>query len=193
MFVSDDMSQRVSNRTRGFTLIELMVTVAVLVIVLTVAVPSFTNLINGNRLTSQANELLSAMTLARSEAIRLNRNVIFCHSSDSSSCSEPAGGEWAGWIVREQGSDTVLATGLMNNQLVARASSALAGSSFSMRYNAQGFIRHPNNNNLLSATIRVCSPSGRPNPNARDVQFISGGRVSITPIHDANCGTPGNS
>ncbi|MDP4536857.1 GspH/FimT family pseudopilin [Alkalimonas collagenimarina] len=187
------MVQSVSKKQHGFTLIELMVTVAVLTIALTVAVPSFTNLINGNRLTSQANELLSAMSFARSEAIRLNRNVILCHSTNSSSCSEPAGGEWAGWIVLEQGGDTVLATGLIHNQLVTRASSALANSSFSIRYNAQGFIRHPTNNNLLSASLRVCSPSGRPNPNARDVQFISGGRVSITPVHDENCSTPGNS
>ncbi len=60
------------NAERGFTLLELIVTVVVASILLTVAVPSFTTLIRSNRAASEANALLTMLTLARSEAIKRN-------------------------------------------------------------------------------------------------------------------------
>lgn len=55
---------------RGFTLIELLVTMAVLAIVLAIAIPSFQGMVNRNRLASATNDLVSAMAIARSEAIK---------------------------------------------------------------------------------------------------------------------------
>ena len=57
-------------RFRGFTILELMVTLTVLGILLGVAVPSFSTFVQNSRVTSQTNELVSALNLARSEAIR---------------------------------------------------------------------------------------------------------------------------
>jgi len=54
----------------GYTLMELMVTVAIAGILLGVAIPSFTSIISSNRLTTYANELVAALNLARSEAIK---------------------------------------------------------------------------------------------------------------------------
>ncbi|MEE2002608.1 GspH/FimT family pseudopilin [Alkalimonas sp. MEB108] len=182
-----------SGKETGFTLIELMVTVAVMAIVLTVAVPAFTNVINSNRLTSQANELLSTLSFARSEAIRRNADVIFCHSQDGSSCSAPAGGNWQGWIVFANADpSTILATGRLHNQLRVLSSSNLSNAAFSLRYNAQGFIRQAGNTNLLSGTIRMCHPSGTPEQNVRDVRFISGGRATVSSASSAACATPDN-
>lgn len=54
----------------GFTLIELMVTIAVLAIIMTIAAPSFVSVIENSRVTTQANTLLAAVNLARSEAVK---------------------------------------------------------------------------------------------------------------------------
>lgn len=80
----------------GFTLVELMITLVLVSILATISVPSFMSLIANNRLTTQANELVSSLNLARSEAIKRNTRVTVCRSSTSTSC----GGTWSnGWIV----------------------------------------------------------------------------------------------
>ncbi|BCX88542.1 type IV fimbrial biogenesis protein FimT [Methylomarinovum tepidoasis] len=86
------------SRATGFTLIELMVTVAMAAIVLTVGVPSFQALVKNNRLTTAANELVGALNLARSEAIKRGVRVTVCKSADGASCA--TSGNWEqGWIV----------------------------------------------------------------------------------------------
>lgn len=60
---------------KGFTLIELIVAIAVAAILLTVAVPSLSNLIRNNRVTGQTNELVSMINFARNEAIRRNDSI----------------------------------------------------------------------------------------------------------------------
>ncbi len=59
----------------GFTLVELMVTLAIAAILLTSGVPSFANLIKDNRLSTKTNELVTSLSLARSEAIKQGRTV----------------------------------------------------------------------------------------------------------------------
>ena len=56
--------------SRGFTLIELMVTLTVMAILLSIAAPSFTSLMAANRMSTQTNEFIGALNLARSEAVR---------------------------------------------------------------------------------------------------------------------------
>jgi len=60
----------------GFTLIELMVTIAIAAILLAVAIPSFITTIASNRLTANANELVTALNLARSEAVKRGQEVV---------------------------------------------------------------------------------------------------------------------
>lgn len=56
--------------SRGFTLVELMVTIAVLAVILSIALPNFSEMIRANRTQTQANLLLKSFNLARSEAIK---------------------------------------------------------------------------------------------------------------------------
>lgn len=68
-------SEMKKSHYRGFTLIELIVAIAVAAILLTVAVPSLTKLIRDNRVASQTNELVALINLARNEAIRRNKSI----------------------------------------------------------------------------------------------------------------------
>lgn len=83
---------------RGFTLVELMIVIAILSILITVGIPSFSNFLSDNRMSSFTNDLVADLNLARSEAIKRNLPVSICASSDQTSCSNAT--EWAtGWII----------------------------------------------------------------------------------------------
>lgn len=90
------MTEHTNRRERGFTMIELMVTVAIAAILLGVAIPSFNNYIQNTRTKAVAAELSSALNLARSEAVTRSAQVDVCPSNDGAAC----GATWAdGWIV----------------------------------------------------------------------------------------------
>ncbi|MBT8119350.1 MAG: GspH/FimT family pseudopilin [Gammaproteobacteria bacterium] len=82
----------------GFTLIELMITLFIVGILLAVGVPSMKTFMQSNQLVASTNELISALHVARSEAIKLNARVSICESSDGKTCDTT--GSWKeGWIV----------------------------------------------------------------------------------------------
>ena len=81
----------------GFSLIEMLVVIAVLSILLAVSLPNFQNMIERSGTNSQAKLFLTTLNLARSEAIKRGGNVAICASTDGADCTEDAWG--AGWIV----------------------------------------------------------------------------------------------
>ncbi len=89
------MGNRVS---KGFTLIELMVTIAIVAIMASIAVPSFQNFVRQTRVTTQTNDFITGLNYARSESIKQGRRVTMCKSADLATCI--AAGNWAqGWIL----------------------------------------------------------------------------------------------
>jgi type IV fimbrial biogenesis protein FimT len=89
---------------RGFTLVELMVTVALVALLMAIGVPTFRDVSLGSRLTAAANNVLASVQLARSEAIKRNLSVTLCASADGATCA--GGGGWEqGWIVLDSGGD----------------------------------------------------------------------------------------
>ena len=77
--------------SRGFTLVELMVTITVAAILLVIAVPSFSYMINSNRLTTTANAFIGALNTARMAAIQRNASVQFCSNSATSNTTDTVG------------------------------------------------------------------------------------------------------
>lgn len=96
--MSLDRATAAPRRQRGFTLVELLITMVILGILGVIAVPSFLDATLSNRLSSLANSFSASLKIARSEAIKRNASVTMCRSSTGSSCATT--GTWQqGWIV----------------------------------------------------------------------------------------------
>lgn len=93
-------------RIRGFSLIELIVTVSILVLVIVVAVPDLTVLLRTSRLSNETDGLIGVLNLARVEAIRTKSDTAVCAMSNPLSdvaCSVNAAHWSNGWAVVSNG------------------------------------------------------------------------------------------
>jgi type IV fimbrial biogenesis protein FimT len=87
-------------KNSGFTLVELLITIVIVGVLLTVGIPSLKTFMKGNQLVASTNEMVSAFNVARSEAIKRNASVTVCESANGTTCTSPATGSWeSGWIV----------------------------------------------------------------------------------------------
>lgn len=109
--VTNQRSIRALNQ--GFGLVELMITIVVLGIVSSIALPAFSETIANQRTRSIGNNLIASLALARSDSISKNARTSLCPSSNGTTCS----GTWSnGWIIFRDtgtlgavdGTDTVL-------------------------------------------------------------------------------------
>lgn len=97
-FVCDGRNQR------GFTLIELMITVVVLGILSAIAAPAMRNIVMNNRLATETNDMLVSFAFARSEAVKRSTIVTLCKSLDPSLaspvCDTTSANPWSnGWLI----------------------------------------------------------------------------------------------
>jgi type IV fimbrial biogenesis protein FimT len=82
----------------GLTLVELLTTMSVALVGLSLAVPAMVGLTSDRQVSRTAERLTADMSLARAEAIRRGQPVIVCSSRDGETCSGST--EWAeGWIL----------------------------------------------------------------------------------------------
>lgn len=83
---------------RGFTVIELLVTLSVASILLAVAAPSYRTFVQDNQLIAQSNNFFSAIMLAKSEAVKRSSPATICPSTNGTTCA--GGTTWtSGWLV----------------------------------------------------------------------------------------------
>ncbi|MFL0801631.1 MAG: GspH/FimT family pseudopilin [Agarilytica sp.] len=156
----------------GFTLIELMVTLAVASIFVTLAVPSFQSSIENNRILTLNDKISATLQLARSEAIARSRSITICFSNDQTTCS----GTWSdGWIVFvdedsdrvfDNGTDVLLkANDSKNNTYQV---SLISDEVNSFQFNNEGRA-------VERGTYQVCGPSAE-NDRAKGIVIqLSGG------------------
>lgn len=152
------------NVFRGFTLIELIVAIAVAAILLTVAVPSMKNLIRNNRVTGQTNELVAMINFARSEAIRRNDSIDVDLTSSA-----------GGWGAEVRSPDSaedsenctvgVLRCADYNDVLLKGASS--------LTFNGRGYLAPFNK---VSLVLQHSDCSG--DPHRREIEILPTGQVS---------------
>lgn len=168
---------------RGFTLVELLVTLAIGAILLAIAIPGYAFFLNASRLTAVTNDLVTALHLTRSEAIKRGMRVTACKTSnpmaDLPTCDSAA--NWQqGWLVFVDGGtrgvidedDAVL-------RVQGSASSVeitVAGTNFShfVSYLPSG-VSQGQNGGLANGTLRVCVAGNR-----RDIIINSTGRPRLS-------------
>lgn len=178
--ITDDLA----GLKRGFTLIELIVTIAIAAILLTIAIPNFRTFSMNNRMATQANDLITALNLARSEAVKRSANVTVCASSNSTSCT----GTWAqGWIV-QHAADTPIRV-----QQALSGNSTLSGGAevaASVTFTANGDTTIPTGASVADTTLALCPPSPPPDSvYGRAIQIERTGRVQVQ-VKDAINGRP---
>ena len=84
----------------GFTLYELMITVAIVALVLAFGIPNLVDFRQNSRMTATANDLHAAFHMARSEAARSKNNITICASADPFAADSNCDGTWdQGYIV----------------------------------------------------------------------------------------------
>lgn len=92
----DDLGLRF--KQTGFTLIELLVVMTIAIILLSLAVPAMTGMLNTQKVSSFGSSFLAGLNFARNEAIKRNARAVLCKSADGLSCASSGGWE-QGWIV----------------------------------------------------------------------------------------------
>lgn len=133
-----------SCKPRGFTLIEIMVTVAVTVILLAVAVPNYISFMRSNKLSTNVNTFVQALQFARLEA--RGRGATLCASSDQTTCNSKV---WSdGWIVFSDydssgtlnGNDEILRVGeAFSAGSTITSTATLAADAAKVTFGRQGF------------------------------------------------------
>ena len=158
----------------GFTLGELMVTLAIVGIVMAFAIPSMQTFVKNERLTTQINTLVSHLAYARSLAVTRRQQVILCASDNTTSCS---GINWAkGWIlfidVDNSSGFTAGDEILRVKQALARGNTLVSSTGDSIIYDNRGFS--PSSN----GTFSLCDDRGASDPYyVKSITISNTGRV----------------
>jgi type IV fimbrial biogenesis protein FimT len=161
------MTLRSRSAARGFTLVELLVTISIAAILLTLAVPSFGTLILNQQVRVSAGDLQTTLFYARSEAIKRAADVSVV----------PIGGDWKnGWSVQLAGGTVLRSEAALNDQLASMVGATVT-------YQSSGHIPPP-----VMGTI-VFKVAGNNSVTARCIAIDLSGRPSL--LVDAD-GDPSN-
>ncbi len=165
--------------SRGFTLIEIAVTLLMAAIFAAIAIPSYYSLIQNNKVSSVANRLSASFSFARMEAVRRGVRVSVCSAANASFTACGTSAQWPqGWIIftdadndnaiNQSGDLVKIAESLPGGILVTANTNIVS-------YDGAGFLTSPALTMSLSAT-------GCKGNNARTLSIASGGRLSIATV-----------
>jgi type IV fimbrial biogenesis protein FimT len=163
--------------SRGFTIVEMMFAVMVLAVLVSLAVPSFIEIINSNRVTAQNNNFVTALNYARSEALRQVRSVAVCASSDNATCS--AATDWStGWIAfTDLNSD-----GALNGSDTMLQAWPATGNGMALNSTTRSFVRYGSNGVASGTETFTLKKSGCSGVKAREITISTTGRVNTRKV-----------
>jgi type IV fimbrial biogenesis protein FimT len=168
---------------RGFTLVELMVTILVGAVLVSIAIPSFRNLSASSALTAAADDIVGAINSARMEAVKRNASAQFCSDMAASNGSDALGaacGTQAGavyvWTTGNPATSQVLA-GTSSVRLPVQ----LHGNFAALRFNGQGlgYAAGTSGAPFSGTVVDLCASSLSSN-NHRVVAVATGSIITTT-------------
>ena len=175
--------QSTQSSAAGFTLVELLVTLAIAIILVSLAIPSFKTILQNSLRDTHINLFLGTLHFARSEAIRQEQRTSICKSTTGTECSNIVDWE-TGWIVFLDASnpgtldptDTLLRRyeGVVNGGYTLRGDAGMANS---ISFTSDGFSR-TNADILQTGKLIFCDDRGFGN-NARIIVLNAIGKTSI--------------
>jgi type IV fimbrial biogenesis protein FimT len=178
----------------GFTLLELMVSLAIVGTLLAVGIPAMGDYIRNSRITGAANDVMGALHYARSEAVKRRASVTLCTSANAlnpdgspntTTAACAASAELTGWIVfvdntpfgtREAGDLILLNRGPMDPQITARSSV----NPFAVTYQLNGFALNTNGTRLVFCDDRGVGGTGGELSSARGIFVSVTGRAGVS-------------
>ncbi len=139
----------------GFTLVELIVTLVIASVLISLAAPNLSGFVKNNRLTGQANDFMADLAFARSEAVKRGANITVCRSANGTNCLN--GTDWhQGWIVVDGAGQVLRVHEKLSGNNTMNASGAVADS---IVYNGSGLMTPTP---AAVETFSICdSPKGR--------------------------------
>ncbi|CAH1903697.1 Type IV fimbrial biogenesis protein FimT [Candidatus Nitrotoga sp. HW29] len=160
----------------GFTLVELLVTIVILAILLSIAVPNFITFVQNSRLVGQTNDLVTSLNYARSEAIKRGVRVSVCSRLDNTTCSGATVVNWdTGWLVFVNPNNNAVADAgemvLKVRQALENGNTLRTAGMQRVTYQSSGFSGNAD-------TFRLCDSRGTTSGRAITVSLQ--GRVSTS-------------
>lgn len=174
-------------RSCGYTLVEVMIVVALIAIIASVAVRSGKNMLANRLITGTANAFLSALDYARAAAVSRAQTVVICPSRSGTACGDKA--DWPfGWLIwvdldnngELNGNDEVLAAKNLEGQLTLDVPTSIE-SGFQFGANGRPSVSQ-------QSTVAVCDERGVIEQ-ARAIILTVAGRGSVLPIKEAGVTT----
>lgn len=161
-------------RNQGFTLFELILTLTLSAILVSIAVPSLSAILARQRQHVEINALFHAIHLARKESIMRRKVVSICPSLDGENCN--AGRDWSkGWIVFEN-SDRDSPPSVDSGEAVLRRHAVADG--VQIQANRSGFTLRATFLRATNGTLIFCDPMHRITPKALVVSYTGRPRVA---------------
>jgi type IV fimbrial biogenesis protein FimT len=177
------IASRARPRSGGFTLFELMISLAILAILVGVGAPSMRSFINSSRLSAAASSYYDALRFSREQAAQVNHIVTLCPDNGAGACSASTGVNWqTSGLKLIDGNDSSIVYRrwpAIRSSITMTPSVAMASMSF-----------NPDGSNDLTGTqsMKFCDPAAGPNSAGRVVVFNSAGFLSMSIANSTTAG-----